>query len=506
MRLPSLLLLLIVCACSSSESTDAPAGGGAAGASSGGSAGASGSAGTAGSGGGVGGSAGVGGSGGAAGAGSAVPVIHPDDPHRLAWHGTSFYPVGYYIGTAVNMTGADYAGDSVAFMKEYMDKASGHGINLFRVWLNWGNVNAADTKSWDAYILHPYQRTGPGTAFDGKPRVDVTQFNPEYFTRLETIVDYAAAKGMVVQAMLLDCWHVGFGLNQGFKERDYFTAQNNVNGISWSTEAEWLDPKGPVFEKNELFIRKVVQTIGDRENLIWETCNEKKQGDHSTAAATKNDPFHAAVASVVHDEEDAQGFPRHLVMPVDLPEHRTVAGHRTPTNGAANEETVAQMHQRLVDTQYAWNVPLISDNDCCNGEPDAQVIRRKTWAALTGGGHVDVFNNDAYVKSVLSNANTSNGMKWVGLSAKLVADRGIELSTMAPHDELADGGAWVLANPGQEYLVVLPSGGKTTLSGAPASVDAKWFDPRTGALSDAGAGPSFTAPDGKDWVLHVRAQ
>jgi len=489
-------------ACDSSDSSSSPAGGGTAGTGGTATGGQSGTGGTS-----SGGTSGSAGSSTDAGGDAATPnvlvSIDPADPHRLLRGGKSWYPAGYYPGASLAMTGDDYAGDAVGYMKSYIDTAAKYGIDLFRIWLNWGNVDDPNGGTWDAHIHHPYQRTGPGQAFDGKPKVDVTKFDATYFTDLATIVDYAAQKGMVVQAMLLDCWHVGFGLSSGFQDRDYFSAKNNVNGVSWSTESEWLDPSGQVFAHNAKFVEKVVETIGDRQNLIWETCNEKKQGDHSTFAASATDPFHVAVAKVVHDREQSLGFPRHLVIPVDLPEHRTVAGHRTPTNGASGQESIPAMRARLVDPQLGWNVPLISDNDCCGGEPDAAFIRQKAWAALTAGAHVDVFNNELFQKSVLANANTADGMRWVGYTRKFVESLSVDLVGMAPHDELATNGAWVYARPGDEYVVYLTNGGATTLSGLPASGSATWFDPRTATTSPAGSGPKFTAPDTQDWVLHV---
>lgn len=504
------LVLASTFACSEQSSTSSSGGASGSGSSGGSDAGGSfsggapsgGSAGT--------GAAGAGGVGGDAAvdatASSAVPSIHPSDPHLFVRNNQLWYPAGYYPGTAVNMTGSDYSGDSVSYMTAFIDLAAASGIDLFRIWLNWGNVDDPSGGTWDAHINHPYQRTGPGVAFDGKPKVDVTKFDPKYFSDLETIVDYAGQKGIVVQAMLLDCWHVGFGLASGFKDRDYFSAKNNVNGVSWDTEAEWLSPSGQVFQHNAVFVEKVVETIGDRENLIWETCNEKKQGDHSTYAASSQDPFHVAVANVVRAREQALGFPRHLVIPVDLPEHRTVAGHRTPTNGGSGQESIAAMRARLIDPQLSWNVPLISDNDCCPGEPDAAFVRQKAWAAFTALSHVDVFNNELFKKSVLSNTNTKNGMRWVGYTQQLVKSLGVSLAHMSPHDELATNGAWVLARPGDEYVVYLASGGSTTLTSLPAKVSATWFNPRTAATSAAGAGPTFTAPDTKDWVLHVVGQ
>ena len=261
-----------------------------------------------------------------------------------------------------------------------------------------------------------------------------------------------------------------------------------------------------MFAHNAAFVEKVVESIGDRENLIWETCNEKKQGDHSTYQASAADPFHVAVANVVRARETALGYPKHLVIPIDMPEHRTVAGHKTPTNGGAGQESIGAMRSRLVDPQLSWNVPLISDNDCCPGEPDANFVRKKAWAAFTAHAHVDVFNNELFLKSVMASSNTSNGMEWVGNTQRFVKALSVDLVGMAPHDELATNGAWVLARPGSEYVVYLATGGTTTLSALPSPSSATWFDPRTGATSPAGPGPQFAAPDGSDWVLHVVEQ
>jgi hypothetical protein len=431
-----------------------------------------------------------------------LPALDPSDPHRLSRGGKPWYPAGYYPGAAINMTGPGYKGDYLAYMTDFINKAASFKINYFRIWLNWGALPSAGG-TWDKYVLPPYQRTGPGQASDGKPKLDVSQFNPQYFSLLQKVVDLASSKGMVVQAMLLDCWHVGYGLNYGFHDLDYFAAQNNVNGVDWSTESEWLDPNGAVFSYNEKFVQKVVATIGDRDNVVFETCNEKKQGDHSTLAATAADAFHLAVAKAIHAEEKQLGLERHLVMPVDLPEHRTVAGHRTPTNGASNQESIPTMRSRLTGTQLAWGAPLISDNDCCAGEPDAAFIRKKTWAALTAGAHVDVFNNELYQASVLGDANTANGMKWVGLSRTFIESQNVDLRGTKPMDSIATNGAWVLAKPGNEYIVYLQSGGSTTLSGLPTSRTASWFNPKNGGTSNAGNGPTFTAPSNADWVLYV---
>jgi hypothetical protein len=79
------------------------------------------------------------------------------------------------------------------------------------------------------------------------------------------------------------------------------------------------------------------------------------------------------------------------------------------------------------------------------------------------------------------------------------------------HPELF-GGMPGLADPGQEYVVYLPTGGDVTvdLSAAHGTFSVEWYNPRTGVFTASGsttggAAHAFTAPDTKDWVLHLIA-
>jgi hypothetical protein len=440
---------------------------------------------------------------------SAVPQIHPDDPHRFLKDGKTWCPAGYYPGAALNMTGDSYNGDYRAFNEAFMDKLVAGGVDYFRIWFNWGAVTSPDGASlpdnWDRHILTPWERTGPGNSADGKPKLNLDRFNQQYLDLISQFMSYAKSKGLVVQAMLLDCWHAGFGLKYGFADLDFFAAQNNVNGVSFSTEAEWLNTGGRVWDYNRAFVKKVVETIGGYDNIVWETCNEMKAADTSTFASSAAHPFHKAVAQAIHEAEQAAGHPRHLVMPVDLPEHRTVAGHRTPTNGGGSEESIEAMHGRLAGAQWAWNVPLITDNDCCPGEPDADFVRRKAWAALTAGAHIDVFNNEMFTKTVVGNQNTTKGIRYVGYLRKFLGDRGIDLAGFSPFDGAASAG-WTLARGNTEYIVYLDGASSVSIGSLPAAFNAWWFNPRDGTSQAASGGPSFAAPSGGDWVLHVRAR
>ncbi len=75
-----------------------------------------------------------------------------------------------------------------------------------------------------------------------------------------------------------------------------------------------------------------------------------------------------------------------------------------------------------------------------------------------------------------------------------------------PRDELADAGAMCLAEPGQQYAVYLPAGGRTRLRLAPGAYRARRYNPRTGGWGElpevtGSAWTSPQVPDGGDWAF-----
>ena len=80
-----------------------------------------------------------------------------------------------------------------------------------------------------------------------------------------------------------------------------------------------------------------------------------------------------------------------------------------------------------------------------------------------------------------------------------------------PHDELADHGAYCLADPGQIYVAYLPKGGSVRIKLKPGTYQASWFDPATGKTMLIGNSTnslwsSPVAPDSKDWALLLQRE
>ena len=158
--------------------------------------------------------------------------------------------------------------------------------NFVRGWeckstiMPWAKVNKISIN------LMPYQRTGPGTAFDGKPKFDLYKFNETYFTNLRNGAIKFGENGIYMSMMMF--WNTA-GSGGDYWNSHIFNLSNNINGIDgdfnsngYGGETYNLDyltnpsyPKGKeILTLHETFVRKIIDTLGDLDNIIWEVGND----------------------------------------------------------------------------------------------------------------------------------------------------------------------------------------------------------------------------------------
>jgi len=108
---------------------------------------------------------------------------------------------------------------------------------------------------------------------------------------------------------------------------------------------------------------------------------------------------------------------------------------------------------------------------------------------------------------------------WIGHAVRFLREelRG-DFGALSPRDDLIKAGdnAVLAAAPGSEYVLYDEDGGSVSvdLSAVQGEARARWYNPRTGSLSEesavkGGAVRSFASPTaggGSDWVLHVYTQ
>lgn len=158
-------------------------------------------------------------------------------------------------------------------------------MNFFRLWMAETqrlSPKAAARGFYDHHSPVPWARPGPGTADDGLPRYDLTRYDPEHFIRLRERIVQARERGIYVSVMLFNGWSVeDEGGNFGSPWFAHpFHANNNINDIDGDLDKDGdgdevhtlADPV--ITSLQEAYVRKVVDTVGDLENVLYEISNE----------------------------------------------------------------------------------------------------------------------------------------------------------------------------------------------------------------------------------------
>ena len=164
---------------------------------------------------------------------------------------------------------------------EYLRFLKGHGHNFIRLW-RWEQFKsqAAGGSFHLCMTPQPWARTGPGVAKDGKPKFDLDSFDSTYFNRLRERVIAAGDESIYVAVMLFDGWALHLSPAPDNVDGHPFHTANNINGVGITSIVDYqvlpLDPRVQAFQ--EAFIKKVVDTVQDLPNVLYEVANESSGG------------------------------------------------------------------------------------------------------------------------------------------------------------------------------------------------------------------------------------
>jgi len=451
------------------------------------------------------------------GSGKAILLVGDHTWYTLQDSGSSDVPPAFDYGAYLNFLQANH-------------------INFFRMFV-WEQAKWSEGVTASYYYSPlPYQRTGPGTALDGKLKFDLTKLNQTYFDRLRQRLIDAGNRGIYVSIQLFEGFSVQrkpfMAANNPWPGHP-FNKSNNINGIDGDLngngegeETETLATPA-VTARQEAFVNKIIDTVNDLDNVLFEICNE---------AQTNSEAWQEHLIRHIHSYEGGRPKQHPVGMTVEFP---------NGNNAELFASSADWISPNGDDGQYD-NPPatdgskvVVSDTDhLCYPCGDRQWM----WKSFLRG------NNPAFMDPYDCTADWSppgwsgcdpNNPTWVSLRQNLgyalnVANR-VNLAAMVPHGELVSTG-YSLANPtdsGAEYLIYLPSGrtlnnflkkvginGNTDvylpadgvvsidLSATPRELSVEWFNPRTGATVNGepvmgGASRSFTAPFTGDAVLYV---
>ncbi len=439
----------------------------------------------------------------------ALSILPSNPAYFLSADGKPVILIGDYEGSPTAATGTTT--DPNYDFRLLFDTLQTNGFNFARLWIFYGLESEWNSETFpDAYHRYnimPYLRTGPGMANDGRPKYDLTQFNPLYFERLSAACAAARERGIYLQLILIDAWIFRVPLIWRYH---VFNAANNINGVDGDPRRtkQSSDPESgscslnntKVVEAEKALVARIVDAVNDFDNVLFEMANENYY----------NLAWELSMARFVHDYETNK--PRqHLVMPLDLPDH-DYGGQsfdKNPhTDHAKTWKTwdLPQLHTKLMAARNLKQ-PLIYDPDGLETRDDP-IVRRAFWTAFASGANLDYLDYSLQPED----GGDERGPRRAELRRQLghLAAFARQLSPweMHPEDGLVPSGeGYVLAGP-REAVVYLPRGGQVELDMArmPGDFHVKWFNPRNGVsgeFSQATGGKvnAFTAPDGRDWIL-----
>lgn len=356
----------------------------------------------------------------------------------------------------------------------HLDWLTEYNHNFMRMWawemVQWdtqGNSASIRNKTTTFYVRpHPWLRTGPGNALDGKPKFDLTRFDPEYFGRLRDRVAAARNRGIYVSVMLFEGWAMQ-RIENGWKLHPFHPA-NNINGVNGDANG---DGKGlevhelandQVTQIQKAYIRKVVETVNALDNVLYEISNE----NHPDSTEWQ----YAMIDTIRQCEKD---------MPFQHP-----IGMTFQFKGGANQtlfDSPADWISPNPEGGYRDNPPagdgrkvIISDTDHLWGIGGN---RGWVWKSVTRG--LNAIFMDPYDGVVL-------GQRFDSKFEAIRRDMGqalrfsqrMNLNRCKPLPDLASTG-YCLADPGTVYLVYQPQAGQpVTLTLKTGQYAIEWFDPR----------------------------
>ena len=379
-----------------------------------------------------------------------------------------------------------------------LDFLVAHEHNVIRMWVvEHTKINDDDQ---DLTTPMPYERVaGNGEANDGEGKFDLDRFSEAFFQRLRSRTAEARHRGLYVIVMLFQGWSIE---DKGGRVNPWpyhpFHAANNVNAVNGDLNGDgqgtelhtWLGDDHPITERQRAYVRQVVDTVNDLDNVLYEIANE------SSAYSTQ---WQYRTIDYIHEYEREK--------PTQHPVGMTFQ-HQGGSN-AALFESPADWISPNREGGYRHSPPpadgrkvVLSDTDHLFGTGCKDY--RWVWKTFLRGHNVLYMDMWTVERD---DADRERVRKAIG-HTRGYAQR-MDLTATVPRPDLASTG-YCLAEPGESYLVYLPEGGETTvdLSASPERVSVEWFSPVSGETKTSvpvmgGGIRAFTAPFAGDAALYL---
>ena len=427
--------------------------------------------------------------------------VHPANPRYFADRcGQAVYLTGSHTHLSFKKSG-DRPPGTVLDYSTYLELMTAHNHNFMRLWSAW---------ELNTYSPQPWMMT------DG--RFDLTKFNDDYFKQLRQRVIAAREKNIYVAVMLFEGWLLRFTKN-ALKHHPFY-GENNINGIDVDGSLPQVHTLGNrrITAIQEAYIAKVVDTVNDLENVLYEVSNESE--------------FPASVQWQYHVIDFLNRY--QAKKPKQHPVGMTSAGFSStyddlPDLMKSPADWISPGKPTTVAYDYVNNPPpamgakvIISDSDHLD-----VMINDLAWVWKSMMRGVNPIFMDVYAPlDTLETGDATRIRNSMGQARKYATK--INLSMMAPRDDLTSTG-YALVNPGVEYLIYQPHRedqvsrafrrilaidiipGSLTVNLPPGSYWYEWFNPKTNTalepqtLTATAGSTRFSPPFAGSAVLHIRS-
>jgi hypothetical protein len=414
-------------------------------------------------------------------------TVHPDNPRYFTdGSGKAIYMTGSHNWGV--LTNRNNGFPEVEYIK-FLDYMVDNNQNFLRLW--------APARVWDPpggnneYRTPTiYQRTGPGTATDGRLKFDLTKYDPAYTNNLRSLVEAARHRGIYVSVMLFEGWW-----NAKPKVRDAawyghpYNPLNNINNLTVTTTNVHTLALPRVVSLQKGYIKNIIDAVNHYDNILYEIVNEDKMGSSA---------WQIHLMNYIKKYESTKPK-QHIVW-------LTSKAWGTNDDWLWRSTAEAVSPSRLSycrdpNEPYITNPPVtdgskvvLLDTDHFLGCGDYD-WRRFVWKGFFRGYNPIVMDPYLYHKT------------WV-LDPDIVSATGytriygikMNLAGMTPSDNAGDcSTTYCLRNPGQEYLIYQPHHHSLAVNLVAGDYNYEWFNPELGTISETG---TLTA-DGGNHVFSI---
>jgi hypothetical protein len=388
-----------------------------------------------------------------------------------------------------------------------------HNFNFMRLWTAELPNSSTPDDPYESVVGLPWKwsRTGPGFANDGAPKFDLARLDQNYFDRMRSRTIEAGENGIYVSVMLFNGFEWQFDSNP--KDGNPFQGTNNINNVSCAAKCPTDHSLMPsaVWSYEQAYIRKVIDTVNDLDNVLYEVSNE--------AGSPYSDSWQASVIHYVKEYEATK--PKQH--PVGMTFQWMGGSDFTLSNSAADwispdarfpVGNIAKVIIDDTDHSYGWS----------DLKRDGKAAQRSwVWKNFTLGNNVAFMDPYLVVWPRRNSPGGRTADRHIGvrpdnywddirnaMGSTLTYANRMNLVAMKPKPSLSST-RYCLANPGVEYLVYQPSEGSFGVDLPAGTYQYEWLDPATnniassGTLSVPSGTYSFTPPFRGDAVLYLRA-